>query len=208
MQALRLPAAHPAALRHPSLGGTTLSSGASPRAARTTTARRSGAWSTGAPRRLRFVRWRRLDLPGSWGDPLAACPALRPRRDLGTGHSCFGVAFRFWHSVGSRCASSHGAQSHGLLARCLRFAAWVAPEPRKTRFRLVASLAGQDWLPAGSPTQGFGSASLHPFLLAQAWPGAHQTMIKAGQGYLCGRRNATSGAPRRRNSGELFLRRP
>jgi len=32
------------------------------------------------------------------------------------------------------------AQSHGVRTRCLRFAARVAPGPRKTRYRLVASL--------------------------------------------------------------------
>ena len=30
-----------------------------------------------------------------------------------------------------------GAQSHGPLTRCLRFAGWVAPPPRKTRFRMA-----------------------------------------------------------------------
>jgi hypothetical protein len=35
---------------------------------------------------------------------------------------------------------SFGAQSHGFSARCLRFAGWVAPPPRKTRFRLPAKL--------------------------------------------------------------------
>jgi len=29
-----------------------------------------------------FSLWRREGLPGSWGTPLCACPALRPRRDL------------------------------------------------------------------------------------------------------------------------------
>jgi len=33
-----------------------------------------------------------------------------------------------------------GAQSHGLHTRCLRFAAGIAPVPRKTRFRLGTSL--------------------------------------------------------------------
>ena len=45
--------------------------------------------------------------------------------------------------------SSFGAQSHGLSTRCLRFAAEVALEPRKTRFRLSAYFAGRDCLPAG-----------------------------------------------------------
>ena len=41
------------------------------------------------------------------------------------------------------------AQSHSLGTRCLRFAAPVTRTPRKTRFRLLASSTGRDWLPAG-----------------------------------------------------------
>jgi hypothetical protein len=37
------------------------------------------------------------------------------------------------------------AQSHGPHIRCLRFAGWVAPPPRKTRFRM----AGQPY-PGGT----------------------------------------------------------
>jgi hypothetical protein len=32
------------------------------------------------------------------------------------------------------------APSHGLPIRCLRFAGWIAPPPRKTRFRMVGHL--------------------------------------------------------------------
>lgn len=39
--------------------------------------------------------------------------------------------------------------SHGLGTRCLRFAAGVAPGPRKTRFRPPASSTEREWLPAG-----------------------------------------------------------
>ncbi len=42
-----------------------------------------------------------------------------------------------------------GALSRGLPAPCLRFAAWVTPRPCKTRFRLLASFAGGDWLLPG-----------------------------------------------------------
>lgn len=46
--------------------------------------------------------------------------------------------------------------------------------PRKTRFRLVASLCRAGFTPAGSPTRGFRSVddSLHRFPLSQASPGA------------------------------------
>jgi hypothetical protein len=43
-----------------------------------------------------------------------------------------------------------GAQSLGLGSRCLRFAAGVAPGPRKTRFRLVAGLCRAGFAPAES----------------------------------------------------------
>ena len=49
---------------------------------------------------------------------------------------------------GSR-GEAFGAQSHGLRTRCLRFAARVAPTPRKTRFRLLAKLCRAGLLPAG-----------------------------------------------------------
>ena len=41
------------------------------------------------------------------------------------------------------------AQSHGLYARCLRFAAPVTRSPRKTRFRSVANLYRAGFKPAG-----------------------------------------------------------
>ena len=42
------------------------------------------------------------------------------------------------------------ALSRGLHALCVRFAAGVAPGPRNTRFRLVASLGRSGLSPAGS----------------------------------------------------------
>jgi hypothetical protein len=43
-----------------------------------------------------------------------------------------GAAFRHVQDVGSRADVDFGAQSHGPLARCLRFAAPVTRAPRKT----------------------------------------------------------------------------
>jgi hypothetical protein len=42
------------------------------------------------------------------------------------------------------------AQCPGFPSDCLRFAAWIAPGPRKTRFRLLASSTGRDSDPQGS----------------------------------------------------------
>lgn len=73
--------------------------------------------------------------------PMRARRALRPRRDPrarplrhedAAGASC--------NDAGSLDLEAFGAQSHGPRVRCLRFAGRVAPPPRKTRFRLVASL--------------------------------------------------------------------
>jgi hypothetical protein len=48
-----------------------------------------------------------------------------------------------------------GAQSHSLHTRCLRFAKWVTPMPRKTRFRLVANLYRTGLITRRIPRQGF-----------------------------------------------------
>ena len=83
--------------------------------------------ATGPPRFLGNPRERAL-----FSDPggIADARPLR-RRD---------AAFRHLNDVGSREYDHFGAQSHGPLTRCLRFAARVAPAPRKTRFRLLAKL--------------------------------------------------------------------
>lgn len=77
--------------------------------------------------------------PRFLGNPMRACPALRPRWDL-----CarplprVGAAFRLFNGVGSHKNRNFEARSHGPRARCLRFARRVTPSPRKTRFRLPA----------------------------------------------------------------------
>ena len=63
----------------------------------------------------------------------------------------FDVAFRNFNGVGSHENHNFEAQSHGPLTRCLRFAGWVAPPPRKTHFRMAgqpfrAGLATR-WVP-------------------------------------------------------------
>ena len=51
-----------------------------------------------------------------------------------------GTAFRYGQDVGSRELNDFGAQWHGPLTRCLRFAAPVTRAPRKTRSRPLAKL--------------------------------------------------------------------
>jgi hypothetical protein len=79
---------------------------------------------------------------------------------------------------------SFGAPSHGLSTRCLRFAVWVAPEPRKTRFPLLAALRDGIGYPQDS-NERFQSCFLHLILPSQAsWrkdilncPGHSRTLV-------------------------------
>jgi hypothetical protein len=97
--------------------------------------------------------------PRFLGNPLCPCPALRPRWDL---HARPFTAFR----CGLPCfrrrrlppQTPFGAPSHGLVTRCLRFAAWVAPGQRKTRFRLLAKLCRAGLVTRWVPIQGFRDA--------------------------------------------------
>ncbi len=57
---------------------------------------------------------------------------------------------------------AYGAQSHGLRARCLRFAVRVTPTPRKTRFRPVGYLPDGTGYPLGLPITHKSSQANHP----------------------------------------------
>ena len=93
-----------------------------------------GSETTGSPGFLGSPHVRRLCDPGGAG-------RVRPTRRAG-------AAFRLTQGVGPRHIIDFGAQSHGPHTRCLperpgaarRFAGRVAPPPRKTRFRLWATL--------------------------------------------------------------------
>ena len=124
--------------------------------------------------------WRRRDLPGSWRTlacmPWPLTPVARQRRACG----------RLTVSAATRpcclppCTKrrpprhgNFGAPSHGLHARCLRFAAAVTRAPRKTRFRLVGQPCRAGLSPAGFHREVSASVGeLHGILLTQAWPGA------------------------------------
>jgi len=72
------------------------------------------------------------------------------------------------------------ALSHGLLTRCLRFAGWVAPPPRKTRFQLAANLRWAGLRTRWSTSEGFAMLqTMSSFLLLQAWPGATKAVTPA-----------------------------
>ena len=80
--------------------------------------------------------------PGFPGNPPARMPRAPtparspPPRPL----RCGEITFRPTHDVGPRNSMHFGAQSRGLRAPCERFAPWVTPGPRITRFRLAADL--------------------------------------------------------------------
>ena len=132
-------------------------------------ARRPGAWDLISRCPSGDSGWRRLDLPRSRGTRLCLCPALRPRRDRT--HQTISMRRccpRCVHDEGSH-DGSFGAQSHGLGTRCLRFAGWVAPSPRKTRFRLPGqALPGGVDNPQGSDER-FQICVLHVIPLSRAF---------------------------------------
>ena len=125
-------------------------------------------------RRFLGRRWR--DLPGSWSNPSSRMPcSLTPVELLVPGHFGTGVLPPF---ETTRTASTTRT-FRGSIARpstslsTLRRRPYEI-SPRKTRFRLVASLCRAGFAPAGSHLKGFRSVSycLHRFPLSQAWPGA------------------------------------
>src|SRR3954463_1458013 len=109
----------------------------------------------GPPRFLGDLRERALfSDPGGF-----ACARPLRRRD---------AAFRHFKNVGSREDGDFGAQWHGPLTGCLRFAARVAPAPRKTRSRPLARLSRAGLDTRRVPPKGFRSW-LPPF---PSFPGA------------------------------------
>jgi hypothetical protein len=94
--------------------------------------------------------------------------SLRPRRDLRARPlPRFDVAFRHSNGVGSRNETDFGAQSHRPHTRCLRFAGWITPPPRKTRFRIAGQPFRAGLATRWVPTKGFRSS--HPPLPGFAW---------------------------------------
>jgi hypothetical protein len=148
--AFRLPAAHSAALRHPSLGGTALCARLSLPSATERSRRRPGALCKPAAPRAGSTRGdsRASQVPG---EPHCGHALLfDPGGTSAPGHfgaSVLPSAFR--DNVGSHNVHSSGAQSHGLPTRCLRFVIAVTCDHARLASRLLASFAGRDWLPAG-----------------------------------------------------------
>lgn len=199
VQALRLPAAHPAPLRclrergttrppgsMPSAPtGTSPSPGTSPRVNRTTTTRRPGDFLCRPPPFPAIcLGWRRLDLPGSLENPNARMPRsqtpVEPPRlasdDVSVNlHATFrrlGTAFRYMNDVGFH-NNSLSRLNHAACDLAV-----YASQPGSPRHH--ARLASAQWPTGtgragylrGSSTRSFGLASLLHLLLATALPGA------------------------------------
>ena len=91
----------------------------------------------------------------SWGTPLCSCPALRPRWDRR--HlplRCVGVA-PVVSTTKAPAIRTFEAQWHGFGTGCLRFAVQVTRTPRKTRFRLLATLFRTGLVTRRVPLKGF-----------------------------------------------------
>lgn len=82
-------------------------------------------------------------LPGSWGARSSTCPALGSRwADTPRPLQAYPCCLPLRRPRRPPRPTDFGTESHGLLTCCLRFAAWVAPGPRKTRYPLPAKLGG------------------------------------------------------------------
>ncbi len=168
---LRTPPVLPAALRSPSLGGTTPASQLRFSRRTATRLRGPGVLSCRLPLPAGCGRGneRNSQVPG---EPACTCPALRTPAGSETPGLPWrpNAAFRRSNHVGSRDLRAYGAPSHGPCTRCLRFATPIARAPRKTRFRLPARLCRAGLATRWVPTKGF--SHLHDLLLSQASPGA------------------------------------
>jgi len=113
-------------------------------------ARPARAWALLREPPVSLLTRKAQDLPGSWGTsayvPRSSTPVEPLRQVLSAPRCCLPLLRRRRPPQ----PESLGAQSRGPHARCLRFAARVAPAPRKTRFRLPTCLAGRGSYPARS----------------------------------------------------------
>jgi len=134
---------------------------------------RPGFWSPGS--HTGISRWRRQDLPGSWAPRRIHAVALRPRWDL--------RARPYGASVLPSAVSTASAPTTISISRLNDAACMLAVyasqprlsvdvQPRKTRFRPVASLGRAGLATRRGAPKGFSHCSGHGVLLSQALPGA------------------------------------
>jgi hypothetical protein len=145
IEALRLPAAHPAALRFPSFGGTTGSRKFRFRR-RYVRQRRTWSWSPGTSGRE--LSWRRQDLPCSWGTPIVLLPCSPTPADRS--HQAFAMRRRGPHSDHK---GGYRDEFSGLNDTALALAVYALPDGSPHRDTRLASgcwpsSTGRAWLPA------------------------------------------------------------
>jgi len=168
---LRLPVARPGALPFRSFAGTAPCQSFAPEGVGPLP--RAGVlWVVVSPTTLLMAET--TGSPRFLGSPNAPCPARRPRRGPRVRPlRPLDAAFRTIESVGPHIADFE-AQSHGLVAPCVRFVAWVTPV--LSRHATLGSgcwpaLPGGVGYPLGTIAR-FQDFAMSSFLLAQAWPGA------------------------------------
>jgi len=122
--------------------------------------------------------WKCRGLPGSWGVRCMHALLYDPG-EAGTIRSFDGPVLPSEGETSSALAiDCFGAESHGLHAGCLRFAAGVAPMPRKTRFRLGTNLHRAGLSTRGTPLKV--SDSGHSFSFSKlAWRTSPAPLVEA-----------------------------
>ena len=168
---LRLLAARPAALRLPSLGGTTV------RPVRSLGAGTPGAgtllvWRSSAGPRL---RWRRRDLPGSWATPACMPRSTTPAEPAAPGQS---RRRRWCLPRPSRRRLPRSRRFRGSITRPARLPVYASqPGSPPDHATLGSGWLGPPW-PVRSLTcwvaKEVSVMSIHAFLLHQASPGARR----------------------------------
>ena len=122
-----------------------------------------------------LLRRRRQGLPGSWGTLVCRPSLFDPGEPRTSGHcDVRGVAFRLLDDVGlttSRFRGSITRPAHSLPT--LHVAGH--PTPRKTRFRLAATLCRAGLVTRRVPMQGFSFCFLHRHPPCPDLPGAPKT---------------------------------
>ncbi len=164
-EALRLPAAHPAALRCLRLAVSRVH----PRFAPVAAGCAGDGPGVGHPVLPPGFAEKAEGPPRFLGDPCVSVPRSPTPAGPRAPGRCGAAARPSVNLTTSAPARNHfGAQSRGPLTRCLRFAARVTPAPRKTRFRLPARLCRAGLVTRRVPAKGF-CLWLPPF---PSFPGA------------------------------------
>ena len=115
----------------------------------------SSTETTGAPRFLD-------------GPPYERAVLSDPGRTSALGHYRASISPSTFSTVSASATIVISGLNHTARnIRCLRFAAWIAPSPPKTRFRTAGRPFRTGWLPAGSKPKGFRSS--HPPFPGLAW---------------------------------------